>query len=143
MIPCRGPERLASVSETVPDNKIPASRRLRATHAPVGGYLRSVQNASLRTEVESLPERLRQELDKHASREIADYLTDRLGIASLDPDRVLPTGLRELIETIADRMQVAEGNWTLEFRFTHGRLERWFRHHGPEGAAALERFQAV
>jgi len=93
--------------------------------------------------MDGLPERVRQELDKHSARVIHDYLTDRIGVAPVDPERLPPADLRELIETIGERMGAGEGNWTLEFVFQDGRLGRSYRHHGPVNPSALDQLGPV
>ena len=90
--------------------------------------------------MDGLPEQLRQKLDGYSARVPTDYLTDRLGVAPVDPEQLPPPGLRELIEWTGERMGAGEGHWRLEFLFQDGRLMRWFSHRGPLSPSALETF---
>ena len=86
--------------------------------------------------MDSLPERLRLELDQVSPRLLTDYLIDRCGDGIIGSG--LPRDLRQQVESIAGRMSAGEGHWTLEFVPQDGRLMRWFRHHGPIPPAVLE-----
>ena len=52
----------------------------------------------------------------------------------------LPPGVREMLELIAERMDIGVGPWRLEVEFEDGAVRRWFRHEGPLGGLALARF---
>jgi hypothetical protein len=52
----------------------------------------------------------------------------------------LPLSTRELVEILAERMEVGSGRWRLELEFQDGTLTRWFRHQGPGPAGALGQF---
>jgi len=52
----------------------------------------------------------------------------------------LPSGVREMLELVLERMDMAVGPWRLEIEAEDGSVRRWFRREGPLGAGALVRF---
>lgn len=53
------------------------------------------------------------------------------------PTDLEPTTL-DLAEELARRVACEAGYWTIELRFAHGRLIKWYRHHGPGKPEELE-----